>query len=621
MFWQWRTHAALKKSEAENRAKIAAIDTSHAIVEYANDGTILAANETFLRIMGHRREDVLGKPSAIFVDAAYGRSAQYRTFWAELQRGHGQAGEFKRVTKSGDVVWLQASYDPIFDASGAVVMVVEFAQDITAQKAVHAENESELSAIHRSTAVIHFALDGTIVDANELFIGVVGYTREELRGRHHRMLVDSATQNSPQYAEFWQRLRRGECVTGRFKRIAKGGRVIWLEASYNPVLDANGEVCRVVKFATDITEQRMKDAEYRGESEAIGRSQAVIHLGLDGTIQWANALFLQTVRYSLAEIAGKHHSMFVEPGMRQSTDYLDFWKQLNLGLPQAGQFKRVAKDGTTIWLNATYTPILNDDGVPVKVVKFATDVSGLVAQKAQQGLVDTTLDTIIDAVVNVGRQSEIGAEALRQTVTTIHAVAAATDELDASITAIVASMDTSKDAVRHVVQESTAANDSTTRLSHKITLMNDIVRLIKKVAEQINLLSLNASIEAARAGAAGRGFAVVATEIKSLADQVASASTTIEHEISEVQTTSTAVVRALGAIHAAVDNVQAAVTSTAAAVEAQSTVTRQIATNMKVAATSVTSIDTSLTDILGLVTAANASARDGKATLTKAMAS
>ena len=202
---------------------------------------------------------------------------------------------------------------------------------------------AEVAAISRSQAVIEFNMDGTIVTANENFLKTLGYSLGEIQGKHHSMFVEPATRDSAAYREFWASLNRGEYRAAEFKRIGKGGKQIWIQASYNPLLDRNGKPYRVIKFATDVTAAKIGSMADAGMIAAIGRAQAVIEFNLDGTIITANENFLNTMGYSLGEIQGKHHSMFVEPATRDSSTYREFWASLNRGEYQAAEYKRIAR--------------------------------------------------------------------------------------------------------------------------------------------------------------------------------------------------------------------------------------------------------------------------------------
>ena len=194
-----------------------------------------------------------------------------------------------------------------------------------------AEAEAELAALGRSQAVIEFETDGTIRRANENFLGVIGYTLGEIQGKHHRMFVDAAYANSRDYVEFWDDLARGRFRAGEFKRIARGGKEVWIQASYNPITDASGRVIKVVKYASDITAAKLSAADAQGQIAAIGKSQAVIEFELDGTIKHANDNFLAALGYSLEEIKGKHHRLFVDPAYASSPEYTRFWRELAAG--------------------------------------------------------------------------------------------------------------------------------------------------------------------------------------------------------------------------------------------------------------------------------------------------
>lgn len=478
-----------------------------------------------------------------------------------------------------------------------------------------ADLEGLIAAINRSQAVIQFELNGTIIDANENFCGAIGYSLDEIKGKHHSLFVDGAYANSPEYEAFWEALRGGEFQAGEYRRKAKGGRDIWIQASYNPVMDSRGKPVKVVKFATDITKQTMENFDYKGQIAAIGKSQAVIEFNMDGTILDANKNFLDTLGYELAEIQGQHHRMFVEPSYAGSTEYAAFWDSLRHGKYQGGEFKRIGKGGSEVWIQATYNPISGPDGKPFKVVKYATDVTATVIgrQEAERigKLVDENLGKIVAAVGDANMQSTAAASVSGQTASAVQSVAAAAEEFEASAREIARSMTSSRTDVGKVKLETEAADESTQKLTRAADEMNVIVEMIQNVAGQINLLALNATIESARAGEAGKGFAVVASEVKSLANQVAQATEKIATEISGMQSIASDVVSRLQGIKAAVDSVEASVTGVATAVEEQSATSQEITVNMQSASTAVSEINSNLDSIARAVEEANVFAKEG----------
>ena len=252
------------------------------------------------------------------------------------------------------------------------------------QKATMAPGDllSIYQALDRVQAIIEFNLDGTVVSANENFLNIFGYELDEIVGKHHRMFCDPAYVETDAYDEFWKKLGRGEYHAAEFKRIAKGGREIWLQASYNPVFDKDGNPVRVMKFATDVTASKLQIAEFEGKIRAIERAQAVIEFELDGTVITANENFLDIFGYSLDEVVGKHHRIFCDPGYAESPEYTQFWQKLGRGEYDAGEFKRISKDGAEIWLQASYNPIFDMDGRPLKVVKFASDITAEVQKRS-----------------------------------------------------------------------------------------------------------------------------------------------------------------------------------------------------------------------------------------------
>jgi methyl-accepting chemotaxis protein len=377
-----------------------ALDRVQAIIEFDLDGTVVTANENFLGTFGYSLDEIAGKHHRIFCEPSYAESEAYAEFWQKLGRGEYHAAEFKRLAKNGKEIWLRASYNPVFDKDGEPVRVVKFATDVTASKLRNAEYEGKARAIDRAQAVIEFDLDGTVITANENFLGIFGYGLDEVAGKHHRILCEPSYAASDAYAEFWQKLGRGEYHSAEFKRLAKGGKEVWLQASYNPIFDMDGRPFKVVKFATDISAARLQAAEVEGKLQAINRVQAVIEFDLDGTVITANENFLRIFGYDLAEVTGKHHRIFCDPGYAESPAYAEFWQKLGRGEYESGEFKRIGKDGTELWLQASYNPIFDADGKLLKVVKFASDITDEVQKRSLAMLeMSTPVTKIWDGVL------------------------------------------------------------------------------------------------------------------------------------------------------------------------------------------------------------------------------
>jgi methyl-accepting chemotaxis protein len=245
-----------QRNSNDDRAKVDAIMRSQAVIEFNLDGTILDANENFLKALGYELKEIVGKHHRMFVDPADANSTEYKQFWSDLAAGKFQSAVYRRIAKGGREIWIQATYNPVFDRAGKPVKVIKFATDITAQKNQAADHEAQIAAISRVQAVIEFNLDGTVREANDNFLATIGYGKDEIVGKHHRMFCDPAYATSADYAKFWERLRAGEYVAAEFQRFGKGGKEIWIQASYNPILDATGKPVKVIKFATDITERK-----------------------------------------------------------------------------------------------------------------------------------------------------------------------------------------------------------------------------------------------------------------------------------------------------------------------------------------------------------------------------
>ncbi|WP_150639982.1 PAS domain-containing protein, partial [Pseudomonas fluorescens] len=321
------------------------------------------------------------------------------------------------------------------------------------------EANAKLAAVSRSMAMIEFTPDGIVLDANDNFCNVMGYSAEEVRGKHHRIFCEEAFYRSEAYAKLWRDLARGEPVSGTFLRLNKSGKEIWLEASYMPVIGADRQVSSVIKVATDISDRINKEHENESMLAAIGRSMAMIEFTPEGNVITANENFLKTTHYALNEIVGQHHSLFCHRAEAESPSYKAFWASLNRGEYHSHRFERRDKHGHTIYLEASYNPLFDANGRLYKVVKFASDITQQV----------TTLQTAAESAHSTSVQNDAcaqkGSQVVQQTVQIIQDISKNLNEAAMSIDAV----------------------------SKQSDIIGTIVQTIRGIADQTNLLALNAA--------------------------------------------------------------------------------------------------------------------------------
>lgn len=485
------------------RAVNDALDRVQAIIEFKPDGTIITANDNFCKAVGYDLEEIQGEHHRLFVSKEYASSAEYKDFWRNLERGQISAGEYCRIRKDGSEIWIQASYNPVFNDKGKVIRVVKFATDITKEKIRNAYYGGQIEAINRAQAVIEFNLDGTIISANDNFLATMGYSLDEIKGKHHSMFVESAFKQSQEYKQFWDQLGQGMYFSDEFKRIGKGGNEVWIQASYNPIFDQNGKPYRVVKYATDITARtKAVNAIKSTMGELVQGNLNTKQLRFEGDFEELGDSINQFVE-DLKRIIGIIRTVMTAMSSGDLTQRVEDSFQ--------GEFQ-----------------VLGD-----AINSFADEISGTIQS------INEAVDTINTASSEIATGNADLSSRTEQQASSLEETASAMEELTGTVRL---NAENAEQANMLASQASTVANQGGDLIRQVVTRMgeinasaqeiSDIIGVIDGIAFQTNILALNAAVEAARAGEQGRGFAVVASEVRTLAQRSAEAAKEIKELIS-----------------------------------------------------------------------------------------